>query len=288
MKKVSIIITSFNRGILLKTAIRSALSQTYPKIEIIIVDGSSDMDTSDVLDYYKNDIVMIKDTKKSGVSFARNLGLEASTGDYVTFLDDDDCFHPKKIDRQIEILERRKNADIAFCPIGVKVNNYLIYKPFQESKNYWIGLTPQNDMIMTPLVRKECFSVCGKFDELLKYHEDRDIWYRMQKKFRFAFYNNPDYIFYNPDIYRLSSNVENIYQGKFLLYEKYKNDFEDQKKYYSEFHYEIARDYFLNGYYKNFFNHFKQSIQKNPSLLRKYFTEYPKFLLGSFQLKIRE
>jgi glycosyltransferase involved in cell wall biosynthesis len=287
MKRASIIITTLNRGMLLKTAIKSALSQTYPKTETIIVDGSSDKKTSDVLDYYKNDTVVIKDTKKSGVSAARNLGLEISTGEYVTFLDDDDCFHPKKIERQLEILDRRKNVDIIFCPVGVKVKNYLIYKPFREGKENWIRLTPQNDMIMTPLVRTECFSVCGKFDESLKYHEDRDIWYRMHKKFRFAFHNNPDYIFYNNNISRLSSDVENICQGKIRLYEKHKNDFENKKSYYSDLHYELAHDYLIRGSYKDFVVHFKQSIQKNPNLINKYLKEYPKLLLGRFQFENR-
>jgi glycosyltransferase involved in cell wall biosynthesis len=274
MEKVSIIITTLNRGILLRTAIKSSLLQTYPKTEIIIIDGSSDGETSNVLEYYKNDIIVIKDTKNSGISAARNLGLDVSTGEYVTFLDDDDCFHPKKIERQIKILKRKKNVDIVYCPVGVKVKNDLLYLPLMDKKNYWIRLTHLQNIIMTPLVKKECFLECGTFDESLPYHEDRDIWYRLHKKFSFAFHNNPDYIFYNHNISRLSSKVEKICQGKILLYEKHKNDFENKKNYYSDLHYELAYTYITFGYYKQFLYHVKKSMKYNSKLMPARLLKY--------------
>ena len=273
MEKVSIIITTLNRGMLLRTAIKSALLQTYPKTEIIIVDGSSDNETSDVLDYYKNDIIVIKHMK-IGVSPARNLGLKAATGDYVSFLDDDDCFHPRKIERQIEVFNRKKNVDIVYCPIGEKKRNYLIYQPLMEKKNRWIRLTFLQNINMTPLVRKECFSLCGTFDESLIYHEDRDMWYRMYKKFRFAFHNNIDYIVYNKNISRLSSQVEKICQGKILLYEKHKNDFEDKKSYYSDLDYELAYTYITFGYYGQFLYYIKKSIKNGSKLIPARLLKY--------------
>jgi len=288
MKKVSIIITSLNRGILLRTAIKSSLLQTYPKTEVIIVDSSSDRETLDVLDYYKNDVVVIKQ-KKNGIGAARNLGLKAMTGDYVSFLDDDDCFHPRKIERQIEVFNRKKNIDIVYCPIGFKEKDYLIYRPLLQ-ENFWTRIRPHHGIIITPLIRKECFSECGTFDESLMYHEDRDMWYRMQKKFRFAFYNNPDYIFYNQNISRLSSQIEKILEGKILLYEKYKNDFEDKKSYYADLHYELAFTYLNFRRYKQFFYHFKKSIENDVKYVNKwylyFFAVYIRYPLLKRKIKI--
>jgi len=285
MEKVSIIITTINRGELLRTAIKSALMQTYPKTEIIIIDGSKDEDTSTVLDYFKNDIIVIKDTKRSGVGAARNLGIDAITGDFVTFLDDDDCFHPRKIERQMKVFNIKKNVDVVYCPVGIKIKNYLVYKPFTEKKNCWIRLTPQNETIMTPLVKKECFSVCGKFDESMMYHEDRDMWYRMHKIFRFSFNNNPDYIFYSPFTPRLTSHIEKICQGKILLYEKHQNDFKDKKSYFSEMHYELARAYMSFRLYRQFLYHFKKSIENNSKLLPTFLFRYAKFPLEIYNLR---
>lgn len=284
MDKVSIIITTLNRSMLLKTAIRSALLQTYPKTEIIVVDGSNDKGTSDVLDHFKNDIVVVKDTKRNGVGAARNLGIEVMTGDYVSFLDDDDCFHPRKIERQMEILNIKKNVDLVYCPVGKKVRNYLFYKPLTERKNCWIRLAPQNELIMTPLVRTECFSVCGKFDESLKYFEDRDIWYRMHKKFRFAFRNNPDYVFYSPNIPRLSSQMDKISQSLVLLYEKHKNDFENKQSYFSELHYELAFVYITFRNYKQFFYHIKKSIENGSKLIPAFLFGYAQIPLGKYNV----
>jgi len=255
---------------LLRTAIKSSLLQTYPRTEVIIVDSSSDSVTFDVLDYYKNDVVVIKH-KKKGAAAARNLGLKAMTGDYVSFLDDDDCFHPRKIERQIEVFNRKKNIDIVYCPVGFKEKDYLIYRPLLQ-ENFWTRIRTHHGIMITPLIKKECFSECGTFDESLMYHEDRDMYYRMQKKFRFAFHNNPDYIVYNQNISRLSSQIETILKSKILLYEKYKNDFTDQKSYYSDLHYELAYTYLDFRRYKQFFYHFMKSIEND-------IKSVPKFLL---------
>ena len=72
MKKVSIIIPTYNRKKLIKTAVKSALIQTYPKKEIIIVDGSTDYETSEILKDFKDDIIIIKDKYVAGVHEAEN------------------------------------------------------------------------------------------------------------------------------------------------------------------------------------------------------------------------
>lgn len=285
MKKVTIIITTLNRPKLLRTAINSSLMQTYPNIELIIVDGSSDKKTSELLDFYKDDIIVIKDTKKNGISAARNLGLKKMSGDYVSFLDDDDCFHPRKIERQIEVINK-KQIDIVYCPVGYKVKNYLIYQPLSKKKNYWKRLTCPQRIIMTPLARKECYLACGSFDESLKYHEDRDMWYRMQKKFKFAFHNNPDYINYNQNISRLTSQIEKILESKIRIYEKYKNDFKDKKSYYSDLHYELACTYLTFRCYKQFFNYFKKSIQNNLKFIPDFILKNTKEPLTKRKIKI--
>ena len=209
----------------------------------------------------------IEDKLNQGVSIARNIGIKECSGKYITFLDDDDIFLPKKIERQMNIFNKR-DVGLVYCPLGFKKNENIVFVPFSNKKNFFIGLSHQHDIIMTFILKKECFDSCGLFDEKLLYHEDRDLIYRVGKKYKFDFINNPDYIFYNPSISRLSVDMNKIINGKKILYDKHKNDFEDKESYYSEMHYEIAGSYLLFKDYKNFLKHFKLSIDKKPKNLR--------------------
>jgi len=270
MEMVSIIIPTYNRNELVRTAVKSALMQTYPKIEVIVVDGSSGCETFEILKEFKDKITIIKDKKNIGVAAARNLGIKESSGKYITNLDDDDFFHPRKIEWQIKVFNKKKNLGLVYCPRATLVNNKLIYVPARKEKNHWIRLTHQNHLIMTPLIKKECFSVCGVFDESLLYHEDRDLWYRIGKKFQLDFDSYPSYIFYSHNIDRLSLQLEKICQGKKTLYEKHKNDFEDRNKLFSDLHYELAYAYLRFGQYRKSLKHFQISIKKNPEIIKRY------------------
>ena len=206
MEKISIIIPTYNRKKLVRTAVKSALMQTYPKTEIIVVDDNSDYEISEVLKDFKGRITIIKNERNIGPLATLNRGIKESKGDYITILNDDDIFHPKKIERQINIFNKKKNIGLVYCPEARKTGNNFIYKPLRNEKNYWIRLSHQNPIVMTPLIKKECFTICGVFDTTVGYHGDRDLWYRIGKKFKFDFDKNPSYIVHNPNITRLSSN----------------------------------------------------------------------------------
>ena len=255
--------------------------QTYPETEVIVVDGSSDYETSEVIRYFKNKITVVKDKRNIGVSAVRNIGIKASSGNYITFLDDDDFFHPRKIERQIKLFDKEEKIGLIYCPVAIKKSNELIYKPLRKKNNHWIRLTYQNPIIMTPLIKKECFSACGIFDESLLYHEDRDLWYRIGKKFQFEFNNDPDYIWYNLNIDRLSTQIEKICNNKKILYEKHKNDFDDKDSYFSELHCELAYIYWLFRDYRKFLEHFKKSMEINPNILPLVLRIYSKSALKS-------
>jgi len=266
MKKVSIIIITYNRPERLKIAINSALEQTYNNCEIIVVDDNSDYDISKILNIYNEKITIIKNKENLGPSGSRNVGIKKSNGDYITFLDDDDIFHPKKIEKQINLFNKSENIGLVYCPVAEIYNNKLFYKPLINKKNKWVRLIHQNYIGITPLIKIECLSNCGFFDTNLKYHEDRDLWYRIGKKYSFGFINDSYYICYSIIKNRLSAQIENICNHKKLLYEKYKDDFENKDIYYSDLYKEIAFTYLFFGYYKRFFEHLKKSIDKKQDI----------------------
>lgn len=101
---VSILIPTHNRPHYLELALKSAISQTYSKIEIVISDNSETADTKEIIEPYLKD-KRIKYYWKPGCSIQENWStcFENSSGDYVNYLMDDDLFHPQKIERMIHL-----------------------------------------------------------------------------------------------------------------------------------------------------------------------------------------
>lgn len=105
MVKVSIIIPAFNGDRYIEEAIGSILAQTYQDYEIILVDDGSTDNTCQVVQQYGKGIKYLRQTNQ-GVAASRNLGMKASQGEYIAFLDQDDVFLPHKLTNQVALLEQ--------------------------------------------------------------------------------------------------------------------------------------------------------------------------------------
>lgn len=114
MKKVSAIITTHNRSYLLKRAIESVLNQTYSYMECIVVDDNSTDNTREVCNLYPIKYIYIPKEESHGGNYARNLGIKNASGEYCAFLDDDDYWMPTKIEKQVELLEKKK-CECVYC-----------------------------------------------------------------------------------------------------------------------------------------------------------------------------
>lgn len=111
-KLVSVIIPTYKRENILKRALKSIENQTYKNIEVIIIDDSPEKKSKEFFSDYKLKIIYNHSFKKRGSNCARNIGIENSSGEFISFLDDDDEWYPTKIEKQIDILS---NADYALC-----------------------------------------------------------------------------------------------------------------------------------------------------------------------------
>lgn len=112
---VSILINNYNYANFLNASIDSALNQTYPRIEVIVVDdGSTDHSCKIILEY-KDLIIPVLKTN-AGQASAFNAGVERSRGDILFFLDSDDIFHPHKVEKIVELLTgiTSKNPNVLF------------------------------------------------------------------------------------------------------------------------------------------------------------------------------
>lgn len=113
---VSLIIPIYNKEKYLKRCLDSVVNQTYRELEILLVDdGSTDASRSICEEYAKTDArIKVLPKENGGVSSARNLGMEHSTGAYLAFADPDDFIHPKFVEQLKNVLDQT-GAEIAYC-----------------------------------------------------------------------------------------------------------------------------------------------------------------------------
>lgn len=180
-KKVSVVIPCYNAGATIEEAVRSVFDQSYPNLEIIIVDdGSTDQHTLDLLsnaDWGRTKIIW---KHNSGPASARNRAITESTGDYILPLDADDRIDPTYIEKAVKILDERPDVGIVYCKA----------MRFGDEEGPW-GLPPftvqeltiDNVIFVTSLFRREDWEAVGGFSESLKNGvEDYDFWLKIVGK----------------------------------------------------------------------------------------------------------
>jgi len=184
--KISVIIPTYNRENSLERAIESVLTQTYHNFELIIIDDGSTDNTSRIIKKYKKKIPYFYQLH-SGVSSARNLGLEKSEGTWVAFLDSDDYWLPQKLARQMQCLS--ENPQWLVMQTDEKwIRNGSFVNPMNKHRKYSGWIFPQclPLCIVSPsavIIHQKVFNDVGVFDESLPVCEDYDLWLRIALKY---------------------------------------------------------------------------------------------------------
>jgi len=107
----SIIVPTYNQGDLLLRCIKSILSQTFKKYEIIVIDNNSSDNTKNIIKRYRKQIIFRKINNKGIIAKSRNLGIKISKGKWISFLDSDDAWSPNKLKVTYEKIKNH-NLDI--------------------------------------------------------------------------------------------------------------------------------------------------------------------------------
>jgi glycosyltransferase involved in cell wall biosynthesis len=196
---ISVIIPTYNRAHLLPRSIESVLNQTYKDFELIIVDDGSNDNTDEVVNKYikkDNRIKYIKFEKNKGGNVARNAGINHSRGEYIAFLDSDDEWLSKKLERQISVFHKSKieNLGLVYCG-SYAIKEKKIQKIFPYRKGEVFEDLLKTNIIIGGgsgvIIKKTCFENCGKFDEniILRYggSQEYEMWIRIAKKYNFDF-----------------------------------------------------------------------------------------------------
>jgi len=190
---VSIIIPTYQRARFLVRAIESVLKQTYPRIELIVVDDGSKDETPHIVCRYP--LKYVKLPKNFGVSFARNRGILKAKGDFIAFLDSDDMFRRKKVEKQVEFFLKNPHfmavqTEEVWFRHGRGINPR---KRHVKARGYFLDRA-LDLCVVSPssvMLRREVFAHLGLFDEGLPVCEDYDYFIRYALKYPMGYIPEP-------------------------------------------------------------------------------------------------
>lgn len=191
---ISVVIPTYNRAELLVRSIESVQKQTYNKWEIIVVDDCSTDNTEQAIrDICDSRIRYIRNKENIGAGASRNRGAALARYDYIAFQDSDDVWRCDKLEKQMEYMTNHDEYDMVYCSFlkHYSDGNELIVPNRQAGNRQGDMHTTllTNNMIGTPtiLIKKECFMICGGFDEELRAIEDWDFVVRASEKSQIGF-----------------------------------------------------------------------------------------------------
>lgn len=238
MGKISVVIPTHNRAELLPRAVKSVQSQTRPVDEIIIVsDGSTD-DTEEIVKRFAEEderIRLIAYHPGHNGNYARNRGIEAATGEFIAFLDDDDEWLPKKTELQMALFEKDQEVGLVYSgqnciytDTGVSYSSHPMWRGDLSKKIFLRGEIGTPSQV---IVRKNVLDQSGAFDLKLTALQDYDLFIRCCLITKVDFVPEPCINYYNSaKTNQVSSNTENYIRSRLYIRVKYRKEIEKYGK----------------------------------------------------------
>ncbi len=188
--RVSVVTPSFNQGRFIEQTIRSVLSQNYPNLEYIVIDGGSTDESVGVIRKYEKFLAHWESEPDRGQSHAINKGFARSTGEIMCWLNSDDYFLPGALRAVAETLAAGSGnfAAVGHCYVVFAngkppVKGVGRYEGVERLLAYWKGYRmPQSSVFW----RREVFERVGYLDEGQHYIMDFDYWVRIARHYEFA------------------------------------------------------------------------------------------------------
>ena len=273
--KVSIIVPSYKRDT--KTvgrALNSLLSQTYQNIEIIVVDDNARPELSDYREQLRAYVAELNDPRiryfaneeNLGGSLSRNVGITNCTGEFVTFLDDDDRYLPEKVERQLKFTVEN-DLDMSFTDLAIynekevliDYRNYLGLNSFTKEDLFRYHLTKQITGTPTFLIKRSVLEKINGFDDVKMGQEYYLMVKLIQSGCKIGYMQGSDIVAYRDGSEAISTGPNKI-SGERKLYHFKKNYFSlltlSERRYVRCRHYAVMavaykrnKKYFQAAYY---------------------------------------
>lgn len=196
MPKVSVIIPTYNREEYISETIESVLGQSFKDFEIIVVNDGSIDNTIKKLERFESKIKLINQSN-SERAVSRNNGVKNSNGKYIAFLDSDDLWFKNKLEKQVEILDDKKDIILTYgqsLRINEKSEKTKTVKRQKEgfSGKVFEQLLSRNFISSpTPVIKREYFEKTSGFSTKYIPYEDWEFWIRFSLLGNFYFIKEP-------------------------------------------------------------------------------------------------
>jgi glycosyltransferase involved in cell wall biosynthesis len=193
---VSVIIPTYNSAGFIAQAVQGVLAQTYRCYEVIVIDDGSTDETQEVLRQFGGQIRYHRQENR-GVSAARNEGIKIAQGEYVCLLDADDIWAPDKLKVQVDFMTAHRTLGLAFADAEECEERKVLMPSILATSTFYSDIVSQiplrdafGKLLManfiptsSVMIKRDCFSKTGLFDEDLQVAEDRDMWLRVAADF---------------------------------------------------------------------------------------------------------
>lgn len=272
MTKVSAVVPTYERVDKLERSLGSIINQTYNDLELLVVDDNTSEEYRDKVEK------IVKETSKKadfhieriinegnqGVSSARNLGIENATAEYIAFLDDDDEWKPKKIEKQVQkIQEEGINAVYT----ASEMYDGEVKDIVRKTPGLDLEALLERDRIGSPskvMIEKEWLERVGGFDEEIPSGEDWDLWIRLlEVGCNFGYVDTP-LARYHRDNESKSNKFDVATEGREKVTEKHSKLLEEAgKKVRARHHLNRAKKQYTLGDRKGTKKHLTKTLKNN-------------------------
>ena len=186
----SVLIPLFNKELSIADTVNSILGQKYRDFELIIVnDGSTDKST-DIVKAILDPRIRLIDKSNGGVSSARNTGIQAAKGEWISFIDADDRWHDDYLEKVKALIDDFPAASVVVTNYKKgEENPYVKYDKRGYLNDYFLLAMKYNDIIWSSVItsKRSCFDSVGLFSSKYSYGEDLNMWSRLADKYLIAY-----------------------------------------------------------------------------------------------------
>ena len=189
---ISVVIPLYNKQREIGEAVRSALAQTLPPREIIVVDDGSTDGSAEVVRAIGSPLVRLVSQPNAGVCAARNHGIEEATGEYIALLDADDAWEPGFLAEITAMIEEFPGCGIyctafnivseeGLCPAPIPTERGIVANFFRDSAHRYIAIPSAS------CIPRRVFDNVGLFPDGMKIAEDLHMWIRIARRYPVCF-----------------------------------------------------------------------------------------------------
>jgi glycosyltransferase involved in cell wall biosynthesis len=180
----SIAIAAYQAAATIAESVESALAQTLPPVEIVVCDDGSTDDLETALEPFRDRITFVR-REHGGEAAAKNTAARATTADFVAFLDADDLYYPRRLERFAELAAARPDLDVLTTNADLEVDGEVVGTYYPDVADFPVAdqalavIASDSAIFGAAAIRRSVFEGAGGLNEQLRSGDDWELWIRL-------------------------------------------------------------------------------------------------------------